>query len=297
MFDKMDLTYQKFDPADAKTPAAILAYRPDLVFPALHGPGGEDGCMQGFLETAQIPYVGSGVAASAICMNKLYTKWAFEALKVPTPRWALVEPYIYMERRGVEKNNTLPPFPVVAKPLTEGSSVGVEFIKNEEDLRALIEKKKIPMLVEEQIIGRELTLPMFGRPMDLLPVIEIRPKAEFFDFDAKYTKGMTEYICPADISPQLREELRRYAELLCHALDLRHMCRIDVMLSNKKRNQAETLPGMSASRAPEGTPYFLEINTLPGMTGTSLLPMSARSAGMDFPALIGRFLEMAGGKS
>ncbi len=293
----MDLTYQKFDPADPKTPAALLAYRPDVVFPALHGPGGEDGCVQGFLETAEIPYVGSGVAASAICMNKLYTKWVFEALHVPTPRWALVEPYIYMEKRSVAKNNTLPPFPVVAKPLTEGSSVGVEFIKNEEDLWALIEKKKIPMLVEEQIVGRELTLPMFGRPMELLPVIEIRPKAEFFDFDAKYTKGMTEYICPAEISSELREELRRYAELLCHALDIRHMCRIDVMLSTKKSDQTETLPGMRGSRAPDGTPYFLEINTLPGMTETSLLPMSARSAGMDFPTVIRRFLEMAGGRS
>lgn len=272
----MNVTVRKFDPADPATPAAILAYRPDVAFPALHGPGGEDGGVQGFLETAGIPYVGSGVAASAVCMNKLYTKWAFEALNIPTPKWALVEPYIYMERRSVAKLDTLPPFPAVAKPLAEGSSVGVEFIENEEELRALIEKRKTPLLVEERIVGRELTLPVFGQPMEMLPVIEIRPRSGFFDFSAKYTKGMTDYICPADISPELRGVLRRYAEQLCRALALRHMCRIDLMLSK------------------EGAPYFLEINTIPGMTATSLLPMSARAAGIDFPELIRRLIEMAG---
>lgn len=291
----MNWTYEMFDTADPKMTSALTAFRPDVAFIAMHGRGGEDGCVQGYLETLRIPYVGPGVSASAICMNKLYTKWIFEALHIPTPKWTLVDPYIYMERRSVQKSNSLPPFPAVAKPLSEGSSMGVEFLKNEEELQALLEKRKTPLLVEERIIGREITLPVFGDPMELMPVIEIRPKAEFFDFDAKYTKGMTEYICPADISPELRTLLGRYTERLCRALDMRHMCRIDVMLDTSRETQSMALPGLREPRPPEGRPYFLEINTIPGMTETSLLPMSARAAGIDFQTLIRRLVQMAGG--
>ena len=147
MLSKMRANYRTFDPASARMPAELLKFGPDVAFLALHGPGGEDGCLQGFLETAQIPYVGSGVAASSLCMNKLHTKWAFEALNIPTPRWALVEPYGDPRTPGFGLPADLPTFPVVAKPLTEGSSVGVEFLKTEEELRALIEKKKTPLLL------------------------------------------------------------------------------------------------------------------------------------------------------
>lgn len=290
VLDTMEAEYRKFDPADAGMPASLLKFHPDVAFLALHGPGGEDGTMQGFLESLEIPYVGSGVLASSVCMNKLYTKWAFESLGIPTPRWSVIDPY--------EKNSptgaALPPFPVVAKPLTEGSSVGIEFVDSEEELHALADKRKTPLLVEERIIGRELTLPVFGDPMDSLPVIEIRPKSEFFDFDAKYTKGMTEYICPAEISSELQELLRHYAGKICRALQLRHMSRIDVMISANPKNQkgVQTLPGI---KPPEGLPYFLEVNTIPGMTETSLLPMSARAAGMEFGEVIRRLISMARG--
>lgn len=268
----------------------VLAYKPDVAFPALHGPGGEDGVIQGLFESLDIPYVGSGVAASALCMNKLYTKWAFESLGIPTPRWTLVEPFA--------PARNLPPFPAVAKPLTEGSSVGVEFVENEQALHAILERKKIPLLVEERIFGRELTLPVFGQPLDLLPIIEIRPKSRFFDFDAKYTKGMTEYICPAEVPSALRDQLQTYCAKLGRFLGLRHLSRIDVMLGSARPHATDApLPGMSERGESGGIPYFLEINTLPGMTATSLLPMSARSAGMEFPELIDRLIEMAAGRA
>lgn len=296
MLQTMNVSYEKFDPADAGMPAALMAFRPDVAFPALHGPGGEDGCIQGFLESAGIPYVGSGVAASAICMNKLYTKWAFEALAIPTPRWALVESAADLEEKLATPERSLPPFPVVVKPLTEGSSVGVAFVKTAVDLVALAEKRNMPLLVEERIVGRELTLPVFGRPIELLPVIEIRPKAGFFDFDAKYTNGMTDYICPADISAELRETLNGHAMRIAGALGLRHMSRIDVMLAGpQSATEKPPLPGMPRNIPPDGQPYFLEINTIPGMTATSLLPMSAKAAGIEFPELIRKLIDMAKG--
>ncbi len=278
------MEFQTFDPADPGVAKKLLAYGPSVAFPALHGPGGEDGTIQGFFETLGVPYVGCGVAASAICMNKLHTKWAFEALGIPTPRWTLADPPAFPQ--------ILPPFPAVAKPLTEGSSVGVVFLETESDLRALLKRTKTPVLIEERIFGRELTIPVFGHPMEMLPVIEIRPKAKFFDFEAKYTKGMTEYICPADVSPGLLEKLKKFAEKICRRLDIRHLCRIDVMVGiPPAAASGPNLPGMD--RPADGQPYFLEINTLPGMTGTSLLPMSARTAGVEFPELIRRLIRMA----
>jgi len=287
VLDKLGATYRLFDPAESRMSERLLAFRPDVAFLAMHGPGGEDGTLQGFLETLQIPYVGSGVAASAICMNKLYTKWVFEALRIPTPRWTIVDPF--------ESPPTAPAavadltFPVVVKPLCEGSSVGVEFVASAADLRALAERRRTTLLVEERIVGRELTIPMTGDPLDVLPIIEIRPKTEFFDFDAKYTKGMTDYICPADISSDVLKQLQVFAGRIARALQLRHMCRIDLLLGSPAPAR-RTQTGVTGDRA--GL-YFLEINTIPGLTETSLVPMAARAAGISFPELIRRWMEMA----
>lgn len=291
---ELHVTYRMFDPASPRMAVDLLRFRPHVAFIAMHGPGGEDGRLQGFLDTVNIPYAGPGVASSALCMNKLYTKWAFEALGIPTPRWAYIEPRTFISDRTVEgPTRSLPPFPVFVKPVCEGSSIGVKFLKTEEELHAHVARNPAPILVEERIVGRELTLPVFGEPMEMLPVIEIRPKSEFFDLEAKYTKGMTEYICPADISPELCEVLRHHARHLCRALDLRHMSRIDVMIETPA-SDGTTLPGMAGTHPPEGRPFFLEINTIPGLTQTSLLPMSARASGVEFREMIRRLLVLAG---
>lgn len=234
----------------------------------LHGAFGEDGCVQGLLEIMRIPYTGSGVKGSAIAMDKIATKRMVRGLGVPMA-----------EDRVWRKGDPLPEgvtFPVMVKTPEGGSTIGVLRCDDEAALEAgLVECMQYgeEVLVEQFVTGQEITVAvLYGRA---LPVVAINPESGFFDFEAKYTKGKTHYIVPAPIAPEAAAQAQAAAVAVYKALDLDGVARADFIL-----DQA-------------GTPWFLEINTLPGMTATSLSPMAAGQVGMSFGDLVEALLQGA----
>jgi D-alanine-D-alanine ligase len=246
----------------------------DVAFIALHGRPGEDGCIQGALELARVPYTGSGVAASAVSMSKVLAKRVVAASGVPCPPDALYE--------GEALAAPAPPefgFPLVVKPDREGSTVGIAVLRDVEGwAEAMVEAGKFDtrVLVEAFVPGREITVGIVnGR---VLPAIEIVPKSGsgFYDYHAKYTAGQTEYVIPV---PMDRDILLRAAEFTragASALSLRGAARLDYRVD------------------PAGNLFFLEANTIPGMTETSLLPKAARFDGIPFEDLVEEILDDAG---
>ncbi len=246
----------------------------DVAFLALHGRFGEDGCIQGALELARIPYTGSGVAASALSMSKALTKRVVAAAGVPCAADAVYE--------GAALSDPRPPgfgFPLVVKPDREGSTVGIGIVRGPDGWRgAMAEagKHDSRVLVEAYIPGREITVGIVnGR---VLPAIEIVPKSGsgFYDYKSKYTAGQTEYVIPV---PMDRDVLARAADFTrrsAAALFLRGAARIDYRID------------------PAGSLFFLEANTIPGMTETSLLPKAARFDGLSFEDLVEEILDDAG---
>lgn len=242
-----------------------------VAFLALHGTFGEDGAVQHLLEERGIAYTGCDPQASALCMDKTATK------ERVAPAGVRVAPGLRL---------TVPPIPVAAeltgrlgselvlKPNAEGSSVGLRVVGSAEELDAALSGlTRGEWLVEQKIGGRELTVGLLeGRAMG---VVEIAPKSGRFDYASKYTKGQSEYFAPARISESVAAEVRRAAEAAFAACDCRDYARIDFILS------------------PDGDIYFLEINTLPGMKETSLLPMSARCSGYDFSGLLSKMIAPA----
>lgn len=242
----------------------------DVVFPVLHGKWGEDGCIQGLLESIGIPYAGPSVAGAALTMDKVVTVHLLRGCGVPVP-----DGVVCTAGGGAP---TEPPFalPLVVKPVREGSSFGVTIVRRAAQLAPAVEaalKLDDRVLVEECIPGPELTVGILeGRA---LPVVEIAPKDGWFDFERKYTKGMTEYHVPARIDDTLAarcQEIALEAARLTGCLD---SCRVDIMGGGDRG------------------PRVLEVNTIPGMTATSLLPMAAAEAGISFPELCDRLLAMA----
>jgi D-alanine-D-alanine ligase len=244
----------------------------DVVWIALHGTWGEDGCVQGLLECLRRPYTGSGVLSSALAMDKVQSKRLFDLAAIPTPRWAVLGP----------KDDPAPlaasfGFPCVIKPAREGSTVGVTIVKDPgevADATALARRCHGDTLVEAFIAGREASVGILDD--EVLGSVEIRPRRAFYDYAAKYQSGDTEYLVPpsfgADVDGPCQEAaLRAYRILGCkgHA-------RVDVRIDD------------------QGRPFVLEVNTLPGMTGTSLLPKIAAHRGMDYATLCERILASAG---
>lgn len=268
---RLGLSYSPADPAEPGCLASVAENPPDVAFIAMHGAGGEDGRLQGFLDLLGVPYTGSGAWASALCMDKIQTKWAFQALGVPTAPFAFVGPN--------DDLAGLPKAPWAVKPRAEGSSIGVKRIETVNELKTYLNEMGAPALVESWIAGRELTVPVVGEPLQALPVIEIRPKQGFFDYKSKYTKGATEYICPADLPAAALKKIHEHASRITAGFGLRDMARIDVMLDGRDE------------------PWFLEVNTIPGMTETSLLPMAAKAEGIEFDALIGEMVGRALGRA
>ncbi|MBC8145026.1 MAG: D-alanine--D-alanine ligase [bacterium] len=248
----------------------------DVAFLALHGAPGEDGTVQSLLELRGIPYTGSGVLASALAMDKAMSKRILDSQGVQTPPWFLL-------RRGEGSHERLRDlvdqhtgYPVVVKPNDGGSTVGMTIVQEESELVAafaLACEYGEAVLFEEFIDGRELTVAILGD--DSLPIVEIRPKSGFYDYKSKYTAGHTEYYCPADLPRSLEEEVRELARRAHVALGCRGYSRVDFRLST------------------ENVPFCLEVNTLPGMTATSLVPKAAAAAGMSFPDLCVRIIELA----
>ncbi len=244
---------------------------PDIVFIALHGPFGEDGTLQGFLEALQIPYVGSGVGSSSLCMHKGLSRKQFAQFGIPHPKGFEFEGEVGLE--DFLESSTDEAFfkrKYFIKAAREGSTIGIERFNPAQSPHGRADfvslcKKSLKfdsyLVVEEWIEGPEVTVPvLFGKAM---PVVEIRPLSQFYDFQSKYTAGKTEYICPAEISDDLTRECQRLAEKVFKVLECEDYGRVDIML------------------AKEG-PKVLEMNTLPGMTETSLVPKSARAAGLSY---------------
>lgn len=251
------------------TIGALIDARPDVVLVAMHGHLGEDGALQGLLEWMGVPYTGSGVLASALAMDKLRTKQVLVAHNIPTPAWE-----VWTEAKG----EALPALglPCVVKPSLDGSSVGISLVKSEAEWPAAIAACRAArgaVLVEEQIVGRELTVAIQqGRAMG---IIEVMPAEEFYNFDAKYQRGDTRYLFPAPLDETLAASVRDVAERSYAAVGCRGVARVDVMLRH------------------DGAPFVLEVNTVPGMTATSLVPKVAAGIGIPFPAFAVAMLESA----
>jgi D-alanine-D-alanine ligase len=242
----------------------------EVVFVALHGGAGEDGRIQALLDLVGIPYTGSGPLGSALAMDKLVTKELFLSAGIPTPPW-LVAPVTEAE---VEQG--LGSFPVVVKPSHEGSTVGVGVVRDPGGLAAAIERAgrfQGPVLVERFIPGRELAVGVLGD--EALPVVEIRPKHEIYDYECKYTIGMSEYEVPAPIGDARTREVQDLAVRAHRVLRLSAYSRIDFRLDE------------------DDAPFCFEANSLPGMTATSLLPKAARAVGVSFEELCDRIVQLA----
>jgi D-alanine-D-alanine ligase len=245
----------------------------DVVFLALHGGAGEDGTVQALLELAGKPYTGSGVLASAMAMDKAMTKRIFEHEGIPTPKWVLARAG---ERMPVVDARALGGYPLVVKPNAEGSTVGLTIVTDPGDLPGALElaaRYGTEVLIEQFIPGRELTVAVLGD--QALPIVEIRPHGGHYDYESKYTAGQSEYFCPADLPEPLAARIRELGLRAARVLGCRGVSRTDVRLS------------------PQNEPYFLEVNTIPGMTPTSLVPMAAKAAGMSYDELVSRMIDLA----
>jgi D-alanine-D-alanine ligase len=244
-----------------------------VAFNALHGKYGEDGAIQGVLEFAGIPYTGSGILASAMGMNKIFSKMVFGRSGL------LVGPYRVIEERDSGQLNEIPsiiPFPLVVKPSSEGSSVGVSLVYKFEELAPAAElafRYDREILVEKLIPGKEVQVGILGDRA--LGAIEIVPKNAFYDYDAKYKEGMSEHFFPARVDKDTYQGVLEAGLIAHRALGCRGYSRVDFIIDES------------------GAPYILEVNTLPGMTATSLLPDIARGVGIPFPDLVEEILRLA----
>ncbi|MFP2910648.1 D-alanine--D-alanine ligase [Pyxidicoccus sp. 3LFB2] len=255
-------------------PARLVAEKVDVAWLALHGRYGEDGCIQGLLESMFIPYTGSGVLASALGMDKVYAKQVFVTHGIPTPAYRA----FHDVASALAAADSLGfPFPVVVKPSREGSSVGVHIVKTRADYDAAVQdaaKHAGTLLVEQFVKGREVQ----GGVLDdeALGVIEVRAAREFYDYEAKYKAGSgTQYLFPAPLPPDQYARVNEVSLAAHKALGCSGGSRSDVIITEG------------------GEVFLLEINTLPGMTATSLLPKIAAGRGLDFPALCERLLQGA----
>lgn len=265
-----------FDPA-TQSLGELEAAKFDRVFIALHGRGGEDGAIQGVLETLRIPYTGSGVQASAIAIDKVFTKRIWETHKLPTPRYRLIESAERSHLNEVADDLRLP---LIVKPPNEGSTIGITRVLGYSDMTQAFElarKYDDAVLAEEFIEGRELTCAIIGEGIQAaaLPLVEIRAPGANYDYHNKYFGNETKYVCPAPIEDALGETIRQLSLRAYNALGARGWGRIDVMLSKQEE------------------PYLLELNTSPGMTGHSLVPIAARAVGISYEDLVLRTLALA----
>lgn len=257
-----------FDPASQPLDA-LKGY--DRAFIALHGRHGEDGTIQGALEVMHIPYTGSGVLASALAMDKFRTKLMWQAAGLPVPEYALLN--AASDFAEIEEELGLPIF---VKPAREGSSIGVTKVKARGELKAAYAEaaRHDPLVIAEKgVMGGEYTVGIVGD--QVLPIIKIEPATEWYDYEAKYNRDDTRYLCPCGLPEAKEMQIRAQALEAFRMLDGRGWGRVDFLMDE------------------DGKHYFLEVNTAPGMTDHSLVPMGARVAGMDYAALVRRVLELA----
>lgn len=228
----------------------------DVALIALHGKGGEDGVIQGYLETLGIKYIGSGVLASAMGMNKKFFKWVMENNNILMPK-------------------TIEKIPCVVKPVCGGSSVGVSIVEKNEDLNKAVELAKKydqEIIIEEYIKGIEVTCGVWGNEkIEALPVVEIIPKNKFFDYESKYSDGGAEEICPARLSKEMTDKVQKIATKVFKIIGGKDFARVDMIIR-------------------DGEVYVLDINTLPGLTPNSLLPKEAKVAGYNYSQMLDKII-------
>ena len=265
-----------FDPG-RQSLAELEAARFDRVFIALHGRGGEDGTIQGVLETLGVPYTGSGVQASAIAIDKKTTKQIWLQAGIPTPLYRLGHSTTDWMQVVAELGDEL-----IVKPSREGSTIGITKVTSHDrnELALAFESAAQyddTVLIEQLIIGRELTCAILGEgsAAEALPLIEIRAPGSNYDYHSKYFSDETQYLCPAPVDAEVAARVSALSLRAYRALGARGWGRIDVMLRD------------------DGAPFLLELNTSPGMTGHSLVPMAARAVGLSYEDLVLRILSMA----
>jgi D-alanine-D-alanine ligase len=261
-------------------PSALQEASVDVVFPAVHGGIGENGTLQGCLELLKIPYVGSGVLASALAMDKSMAKRVFSGAGLPCARGLVVDRSLSIDAAEKAVRDELGAAPYMVKPNAEGSALGATRVFNQSALRAAIERAldlSTAALVEEFVTGREMTVGVleYDDGPRALPVIEIVSKTSWYDYEARYTPGLSDHICPAQIPEATTRALQIGAVGAHLALGCRDYSRTDCLLR------------------PSGAFVILEVNTLPGMTPTSLFPDAARVAGVDFPTVVDHLVRRA----
>lgn len=264
-----ELGHQVFEiDVDRRLPLELVRLEPDVVFLALHGRGGEDGSVQGLLEIMRIPYTGSGVLASAMAMDKVVTKELLAHHGIPLVEDVVVDRGDFVFDAVTREVTSLLRYPVMVKPASEGSSVGVARVDSEELLPQALEEvfaRDARALIERFVYGRLLTVGIVGKKPEVLPVLEIMPKDGFYDYRAKYTPGTTEYQVPAKLDPGVAERAMELSMRSFNALGCEGISRVDLMLEDVT-----------------GRLVVLEVNTIPGMTPTSLIPKEAAAVGMSF---------------
>ena len=264
---------------DKETVPQLLEFEPDVIFPALHGPPGEDGTVQGMLELLGFPYVGSGVKSSAVAMDKILAKHIFKEAGLPLTKHVIAnqetDTFDLLKKITSTLGNN-----ICIKPPSQGSALGVTLISRAEDIEAALNdafKFGSKVLVEERVFGREITVGLLDTEegVKAFPVIEVTtPKDAWYDYEHRYTAGLSNHVIPAKISSKLSLSIQACAIEAHKALGCRDLSRADFLL--------------------RGNEYFLlEINTLPGMTGTSLYPEGAEGFGMNFPQLLDHLIDRA----
>ena len=248
----------------------------DVVFNALHGGSGENGDIQSVLDMKGISYTGSGSKASKICMDKHFSKLIAQMEGLKVPDWVLYKHSNINSQKMFNVKKERFSYPYIIKPNSEGSTMGLAKIDNKDQVDSAISEAlefSSEIMIEEYISGREITVGILGNKA--LPIVEIFPQKDLFDYECKYSKGMSNYVVPAEINKELASKIQSDAIRIHESIGCKHYSRVDFMLDD------------------DGNYYFLEINSLPGMTSTSLLPMAAKSAGVDFDNLIDIILNMA----
>lgn len=270
--DELKANYVVID-AGADLPEQLQKIKPDVALLALHGKYAEDGTVQGLCEYMKIPYSGAGVMASALCMNKYFTKQILMFNKIPTAEFEFVNARTTdINAYQLKKLKA----PVVVKPSREGSSVGISIVKDEKDLKEALKtaaQYDKDILIEEFIAGHECTVPILDDKA--LTPIEIVPKEAFYDYKRKYTAGNTDYFMPPRLDPKVVEQLKIFALQAHKACQVKTYSRVDFRVST------------------DGKPFCMEINTLPGCTQTSLLPKAAAHEGISFAQVIKTLIDKA----
>jgi D-alanine-D-alanine ligase len=266
--------------ADSDLVRSLKELRPDVAFIALHGPGGEDGTPQELLEILGIPYTGPGVAACIRCMDKVLAKHLLREADIPIPDWVAFNSTAFRElgaAEALEEIESRLGYPLVVKPAAQGSALGVRFAASRHDVpEALVSAFSYDdrVLLERHVPGRELAVSLLdGEP---LPIVEVRAKEEDrFNYEARYEIGRTEYLCPAELPDGIAATVHEVASRTYETLGCTGFARVDLMLDADRR------------------PEVLEANAIPGLTDTSLFPMAADAAGIEFEVLVARIIELA----